>query len=502
MEEDNHETAAKKRTVQENADDDMGVGGAAENDVQAELINFVAENELTLGNSLLSAYAPVIVAVCSNPGRFAEPSLKASAVLAFCKLMCTSSIFCEQNLQLLFTIIRDTQEPIIRANSIVALGDLAFRFPNLLEPWTPHFYARLRDVDTRVRKNTLMVLTHLILNDMVKVKGQISEMAICLEDEVSHISDLARLFFHELAAKGNTIYNILPDVISQLSDHSSGLKPDQFRSIMTYLFSFIQKDKQCESLIEKLCHRFRTTLELQQWRDFAHCLSLLQYSDKGVKKLTENFACFQDKLSDLDVYDSFQEIISKAKKFAKEEMKTALDELSLKISECHKKGEEDELSEQKAAKLKKKRNMSTYKARAAEAEAAAAAADKIAVDGEDAMSQVKETKSAKSKAATTKPTQKWKVAQGLKAKKSGRAAKIDSDSDVDALSLSEGEDDDVSTENADPVPNKAGKMPKKVVEAAGASKKVAAPVKRGKTDAPAAKAAKGRKVPVVYSDDE
>ena len=41
------------------------------------------------------------------------------------------------------------------------------------------------------RKNALMVLTHLILNDMVKVKGQISEMAICLEDADRRIADLA-----------------------------------------------------------------------------------------------------------------------------------------------------------------------------------------------------------------------------------------------------------------------------------------------------------------------
>ncbi len=51
---------------------------------------------------------------------------------------------------------------------------------------------RLRDADLRVRKNTLMVLTHLILNDMIKVKGQISEMAICLEDDDSRISDLSK----------------------------------------------------------------------------------------------------------------------------------------------------------------------------------------------------------------------------------------------------------------------------------------------------------------------
>ena len=33
-------------------------------------------------------------------------------------------------------------EPIIRANTIIALGDLTFRFPNLIEPWTAHLYAR------------------------------------------------------------------------------------------------------------------------------------------------------------------------------------------------------------------------------------------------------------------------------------------------------------------------------------------------------------------------
>jgi condensin complex subunit 1 len=43
-------------------------------------------------------------------------------------------------------------------------------------------------------------------------------MAICLEDKEKSIADLAKLFFHELAQKGNAIYNILPDIISQLSD--------------------------------------------------------------------------------------------------------------------------------------------------------------------------------------------------------------------------------------------------------------------------------------------
>jgi condensin complex subunit 1 len=64
-----------------------------------------------------------------------------------------------------------------------------------------------------------MVLTHLILNDMIKVKGQVSEMALRLEDDDERVADLARLFFHELSHKDNAVYNILPDVISNLVRH-------------------------------------------------------------------------------------------------------------------------------------------------------------------------------------------------------------------------------------------------------------------------------------------
>ena len=35
----------------------------------------------------------------------------------------------------------------VRCNLVVALGDLAFRFPNVLEPWTAFMYAPLGDPD-------------------------------------------------------------------------------------------------------------------------------------------------------------------------------------------------------------------------------------------------------------------------------------------------------------------------------------------------------------------
>jgi len=53
-----------------------------------------------------------------------------------------SSEFCEKHLPLLFTILEKSNNAVVRANAVIALGDLMFRFPNLIEPWTSHIYAR------------------------------------------------------------------------------------------------------------------------------------------------------------------------------------------------------------------------------------------------------------------------------------------------------------------------------------------------------------------------
>jgi len=103
---------------------------------------------------------------------------------------------------------------------------------------------------------------------------------MCLEDPEPRIADLARLFFHELSCKGtprpyplpvrsnkppffflfiaNAIYNIIPDIVSGLSV-SRGVDFESVKNVIKYLLSFIDKDKQLESLVEKLCNRFPTS---------------------------------------------------------------------------------------------------------------------------------------------------------------------------------------------------------------------------------------------------
>jgi condensin complex subunit 1 len=235
---------AKSDDNSENVEDAMEaeLGMQAEVEVAEDnMLHQIAEHEIVQKN-LLGVFGPLLVRVVGNEGNaFSEPMLRESAVLAFCKICCISSQWCEKNLQLLFTILSGAPEPRIRANVIIAMGDLAYRFPNLIEPWTSHLYARLRDKDASVRKHALMVLTHLILNDMIKVKGQISEMAISLEDEDSRIKDFAGLFFTELSKKGSSpIYNFLPDMIGLLSANED-VTPPMFRRIVKYLMQFIDK---------------------------------------------------------------------------------------------------------------------------------------------------------------------------------------------------------------------------------------------------------------------
>jgi len=74
----------------------------------------------------------------------------------------------------------------VRSNCTIALGDLAVRFPNILEPWTENVYARLRDASVSVRKNAVLVLSHLILNDMMKVCKAYSTFFYLLFFNVDH----------------------------------------------------------------------------------------------------------------------------------------------------------------------------------------------------------------------------------------------------------------------------------------------------------------------------
>ena len=55
--------------------------------------------EILSGDTLLNSFTPLLVAVCSNPVKYADPDLRCSAGLALAKFMLMSSDFADKHLR-------------------------------------------------------------------------------------------------------------------------------------------------------------------------------------------------------------------------------------------------------------------------------------------------------------------------------------------------------------------------------------------------------------------
>ena len=224
------------------------IGGTTEDDF-TEAMTHIRERELLYGeNSLLSNFGPMVTEICSNNTAYQDEDLQAAATLCMAKLMCVSSEYCEKNLPLLITILERSQNAVTRSNVVIALGDMAVCFNHLIDENTDFLYRRLNDTDASVKRTCLMTLTFLILAGQVKVKGQLGEMAKCLEDSDKRIADLSRMFFTELATKDNAVYNHFIDMFSLLSAEKD-LEEDALKRIIKFLSSFIEKVSQCRSIV-------------------------------------------------------------------------------------------------------------------------------------------------------------------------------------------------------------------------------------------------------------
>lgn len=262
------------------------IGGTSEDDFTDAVI-YIKERELLMGEqSLLARFGPLAKEICSDSKAYDNETLQRSATLCLVKLMCISSKFCEDNLPLLITIMEKSPDPVIRSNCVLGLGDMAVCFNNLVDENTDFLYRRLTDDNIMVQRTCLMTVTFLILAGQVKVKGQLSSMAKCLENPDQGISDMCRLFFTELATKDNAIYNGFIDIFSGLS-HDSSLSKDSMKRIIKFLVGFIEKEKHQKQLAEKLLVRLMKCHTETQWDDVAYVLSTIPYKNDSINQALE-----------------------------------------------------------------------------------------------------------------------------------------------------------------------------------------------------------------------
>lgn len=314
-------TAGKGKSATIDELDMISGAGTAPEDDFADSVAHVRDRELLHGETaLLALYGPMVACIAGNQSDFPDQALQRVASLTLARFMAISSGFCQEHLALFLTILERSPDAVIRCNLVVAFADLLQSHARIIDANITFLFARLSDSDSAVRRNTLLVLTHLTLTGLVKVKGQIGDIARCLLDPDERIADLARAFFHELAGKDPAIiYNHLPDILSSLtaptSSSATWIDEADFQAIMRFVMQFIRKERQLESLVDKLCQRFRLCATARQARDVAFCLSLLSFSsDKSLRRLVDEFPLYQDKLGDPETLHLFGDILQRAKK--------------------------------------------------------------------------------------------------------------------------------------------------------------------------------------------
>ncbi|GBF99009.1 hypothetical protein Rsub_11813 [Raphidocelis subcapitata] len=325
----------------------LGVGAAASMD-ELDALAAEIEGQISEPGQLLGGYTSLLSALCFRRSFLDAPEpLQSAALLALTKLMAIDGRLCapsaaagaqgggagggRDHVALLFTLLLERRVPAaVRANIVTALGDLASRWPNALEPWTWAMYEPLSDPDPTVRSCCLSVLTHLVLGGRLKAKGSVAKVARLTADSDPAIAARARLFFSQLAKSGtgsarasasaaagasaaNPVYNLLPDMLSALC-REQGLSDGEFREIMGELLPYV-KDRQADALREKLALRMEHAPGgAREWRWLAFCLGQLGYSEKAARRLAEVTRAYKHALGEDEVYCVFKGFADKARK--------------------------------------------------------------------------------------------------------------------------------------------------------------------------------------------
>lgn len=107
---------------------------------------------------------------------------------------------------------------------------------------------------------------------------------------------------------------------------------ENFETISRFLIQFLTKEKQIESIVEKLCQRFPSASKVKHQRDLSFCLAQLPHTEKSLRYLVQNRKLLTDALTDAGVTTHFAHLVSKVRRgnsgaSTTAEMKDAIDQL-------------------------------------------------------------------------------------------------------------------------------------------------------------------------------
>lgn len=306
--------------------DEINGGQAAQ--LQMELRELKVAQENILFEGLLSQFTIIVNKLVAKLGEIKTKILQKALIITLAKFMCINPNFCKQNLELLLNVANSHENPDLRSSAIVGLGDLVMRHPNMLEENSSRIFNLLSDPEIKVRKKALLIISHLVLNDMLKMKGLMANILKCYLDK--DLKGVVAVFIEELNQKGKTdIFNMIPDSISNLLKME--LTHTDFKSIADMIFSYITLEKQGEGLCDNLSSKFKDTNK-EESLNLGYCLTKLLINERALRKLLDNSSWWQYRLMDDNVLQGFfNEIAGKCRKNWKSEKKILIDEFEAAV---------------------------------------------------------------------------------------------------------------------------------------------------------------------------
>ncbi|CAN7989365.1 unnamed protein product [Ixodes hexagonus] len=120
------------------------------------------------------------------------PRLRAKAVVVLGMLSLQCESLAKKAVPAMGQALNTSNDPLVRANAVVALTDLCKRYAVLVDPYLPAVTRCLKDPVESVRHLVLVCLLRLLQQDFVKLQGRVFyRLLTCLVDDSAAVRDLA-----------------------------------------------------------------------------------------------------------------------------------------------------------------------------------------------------------------------------------------------------------------------------------------------------------------------
>eukprot|EP00834_Sanchytrium_tribonematis_P001139 NODE_25_length_41203_cov_0.917113.p4 type:complete len:1048 gc:universal NODE_25_length_41203_cov_0.917113:12121-15264(+) len=232
---------------------------------------------------------------------------------------------------------------------IVVIGDLMITHSHSLYSHVHFIFPFLESDNVNVVITTVLVMTRLILQGLIKSKGVLGNLSHLLIHKDSNVALMIQGFFIELSEKDDSIYNNIVDIVSHL--HSAKCDMDGFIEILQFLYSFLSSH-QTESVLERFLVRFEneyddyllTSLDLlsQSLNDQSTSTTeeatnnptLNSSCSKYLSKWIGCFKYYKEALRNKKVNEIFVKCCKRLEKYLKVEEKMSLNELVKEMEAC------------------------------------------------------------------------------------------------------------------------------------------------------------------------